>query len=76
MNIEIAPEEYFVKFSTPQSAEFYCWSLVIDNKKGWRMPNRGEAEYSFHSWNTSHLTNDHKWSIEIPVVPVRDVVVK
>jgi hypothetical protein len=40
-HIEISPIAYEIEASFDQ-ATLYCWQLVIDSRKGWRLPTRSE----------------------------------
>jgi hypothetical protein len=45
MSIEIAPLDTIVQLNY-DAAKLYCWSLVIDDKRGWRLPTINEISAS------------------------------
>jgi formylglycine-generating enzyme required for sulfatase activity len=77
--IEVAPEEYWIK-STYEDAKFYCFSLNIDGKSGWRLPTREEwigyddlinvAVTKRSSW---FREDDMRKHLKYRFIPVRDI---
>jgi hypothetical protein len=71
MNFDIAPKETEVELNW-NDAVLYCFSLTIDGKTGWRLPNRIELlniykeendfDYVFYLSSTKNET-DKTWVI-------------
>lgn len=79
MNIEVAPEEYYIKCSYDE-AMMYCFQLEIDSKTGWRLPTNNELFQNIY--NGIYARYDQPtWSIldsecvgVARCVPVRDIL--
>ena len=78
--IETAPEEHWKQLSY-SDAVLYCFSLNIDGKIGWRLPNQAEiltiveppSSYYMH-WYTGHsYPTNIVTDFEFRVIPVRDL---
>jgi hypothetical protein len=50
MNFEIAPKSTETKLNW-NDARLYCFSLNIDGKTGWRLPNKEELNEIYYSEN-------------------------
>jgi hypothetical protein len=74
--IEIAPEEYWKKLNYYE-AIMYCFSLNIDGKIGWRLPNSVEYELTEKTgWTVEDLhffTDTFKLRVQFLTTPVRDI---
>ena len=51
MKFEIAPKSTEVKLINCDDARLYCFSLNIDGKIGWRLPNKEELDEIYESEN-------------------------
>jgi hypothetical protein len=77
LSFEIAPKEYHKKM-TLSEIELYCWSLVIDGTKGWRVPTHREALLIGQSsrcttWHVADLTDPFYTATDMyNIIPVRD----
>jgi hypothetical protein len=74
--IEIAPEVYWKKLNYYE-AIMYCFSLNIDGKIGWRLPNSVEYELTEKTgWVVEDLhtfPNTFKLRVQFLTTPVRDI---
>ena len=74
--IEIAPAEYWKKLNYYE-AIMYCFSLNIDGKIGWRLPNSVEYELTEKTgWSVDDLhffTDTFKLRVQFLTTPVRDI---
>lgn len=80
---EIAPEEYWQEL-TLSDGRFYCFSLNIDGKSGWRFPTVSEScslyinntTHKAALWNQSDLDVSTRWEPDITflLIPVRDIL--
>jgi hypothetical protein len=74
--IEIAPAEYCKKLNYYE-AIMYCFSLNIDGKIGWRLPNSVEYELTEKTgWSVDDLhffTDTFKLRVQFLTTPVRDI---
>ena len=74
--IEIAPAEYWKKLNYYE-AIMYCFSLNIDGKIGWRLPNSVEYELTEKTgWTVEDLhffTDTFKLRVQFLTTPVRDI---
>lgn len=59
MKYEIAPKSVEVKLNWTD-ARFYCFSLNIDGKTGWRLPSKKELDT--FDMDTHQLENGYYWS--------------
>lgn len=83
IEFEIAPEEYWQEL-TLEDGRFYCFSLNIDGKSGWRFPTVRECCFLYDDnpnrkdglWNQSDLDCRTEWDPEITflLIPIRDLV--
>lgn len=73
MNIELAPEEYWIE-CTYDDAMLYCFSLNIDGKTGWRLPLA--IEQNFYDFSSSWCSDvDYRYlDLEWNCIPVRDII--
>ena len=82
MNFELSPEEYW-KSLTQTEARFYCFTLNVDGKIGWRLPTRHElnkllgksyVSVGVAGWDQSDI-DDKRYSPsdEFYCYPVRDL---
>jgi hypothetical protein len=60
---EIAPEEYEIKGQW-DDAEFYCFMLSINGKKGWRLPTIQELAQIRKSRTKLQLQKEMYWTSE------------
>jgi hypothetical protein len=74
--IEIAPKEYEAPLIFKE-AKLYCFSLNIDGKIGWRLPNSVEYELTEKTgWSVDDLhffTDTFKLRVQFLTTPVRDI---
>jgi hypothetical protein len=74
--IEIAPEEYWKKLNYYE-AIMYCFSLNIDGKIGWSLPNSVEYELTEKTgWAADDLytfPDTLKLRVQFLTTPVRDI---
>ena len=69
MNFEIAPKSTETKLNW-NDARLYCFSLNIDGKTGWRLPNKEELNEIYHSendfenrwyWSSTEYDDSYAW---------------
>ena len=70
MRIEISPTTN--KEFTYDEAIMYCFFLIIDGKKGWRLPTREEYNSSVKIWGWHQDDVRSSTSDLFKVTPVRD----
>ena len=70
MKFEIAPKSTEIQANW-DNARLYCFSLNIDGKTGWRLPNKEELNEIYQSrndfenlwyWSSTEYTGNYAWN--------------